>query len=161
MMRHSPRQLAIALLAFCPLSACLLGPSKPRPVLEITTQGADSGPRPDGDVVLRAFQAWKEETLRDPASAMYRLAGIEPGRVVNHSPELSGWIATLHCNAKNGFGGYAGWKQERWLVKDGTLVAIELVPDERYGRLVACAVMDTPIAISALVPRASLSAAPK
>jgi hypothetical protein len=153
------------MLAVCILPGCLLEASKPAPELEALAPGSEIGPRPEDDVVLRAFRAWSEEQLRDPTSAMYRLVSMYPGHVINHAPDISGWVVTLQRNAKNGFGGYVGWREERWLVREGRLMALETQREEHYGGhtqfFPLCLVVDSPIAIADLTPKVPLASEPK
>ena len=89
---------------------------------------ADYGPPPQNyqAIVKAGFQ----NILRDPFSAQYRFNGAPIKGWYRDSLFAGnglhfGWGGHVEVNAKNGFGGYVGFTDYSYLIKNGTLVALE------------------------------------
>ncbi len=85
----------------------------------------DYGPFPEN--YESTVKDYFNDKLRDPFSAQYsfrkpfkgylRSAPITGGKV-----RQPGWVVVVSINAKNGFGGYSGWKIHRLLMRDNKVV---------------------------------------
>lgn len=72
----------------------------------------DYGPQPEN--IQERTQQYIESQLKDPDSAKYRWgrvskAWVFPG-LLNGGGRWYGWVQIVEVNAKNGFGGYVGYK---------------------------------------------------
>jgi hypothetical protein len=87
---------------------------------------ADYGPYPT-DYEQQIKQVI-EPTLRDPWSAHYQFTAPQKGWAGGNAlvtiKTRYGWIVGVSVNAKNGFGGYTGWKQYSFLVTGGQVLDI-------------------------------------
>jgi hypothetical protein len=118
--------IALALLAGCV--------SMPTPQ---ETGSANYGPYPSGyqQIVHQYFDA----TLKDPGSAQYA-AMTKPKQYWVHrglNTTVYGYLVCTAINAKNSFGGYVGFRNAGFLIRDGRV--IEYLQDGYWGSNNACA----------------------
>ena len=95
----------IGLAAAVMLSACAVAPT-PRP-----SEEAFDAPPTEPEAKARTFI---ESKLRDPESARYRFGTLTKAYgaygVWNNTLPWAGYLIPVDVNAKNGFGGYTGFK---------------------------------------------------
>jgi hypothetical protein len=108
------------LLAMLALSSCASTAVKPEEAAKLNYGAAPAQPEEDA-------KAYFETRLKDPRSAEYRFK--KPFRGYTREIPISGggvrtagWVMITQVNAKNGFGGYTGWKTYRLFFKDGKLL---------------------------------------
>jgi hypothetical protein len=94
----------------------------------------DYGPQPPADYLARE-KAFITARLKDPESAHFQDLS-SPGQVVIHFEALGGaasgktvsgppiacWLHVIQANAKNGFGGYVGFKPYAFAWKNGIVI---------------------------------------
>jgi hypothetical protein len=92
----------------------------------------DHGPKPIQ--YQRIVKAYLANRLRDENSAQYQFQ--EPFKGYTRKAPLAGggienvgWVVCVRVNAKNGFGGYTGWKTWRFVIRNNELIA------EIYGNI--------------------------
>ena len=72
----------------------------------------DVGPAPEDP--MGSIKRLMIDELRDPDSAQYKFLGIHPARCkagwLNGGKDWYGYAASIEVNAKNGMGGYTGFK---------------------------------------------------
>lgn len=84
------------------------------------------GEQPTLEYVQRAVLAYFKLALKDPDSAKYEWGSIELGTWKGALERFGtpGWIATVHVNAKNSYGGYTGFTPFKFVFRSGSIVEI-------------------------------------
>jgi hypothetical protein len=87
---------------------------------------SDFGPPPPDDHNKLEEQSILS-TLRDPESARFEFGPVVKGTIpkgfASPTPILV-WITSVRVNAKNGFGGYTGFKKYGFAWRDGVIIAV-------------------------------------
>ena len=88
---------------------------------EEEVENAYYGPEPSSnDFVLDLIKEYSEFRLKDAPSSRFYLTPIGKEGWLN---DQFGWLYDARINDKNSFGGYDGWKEFRFLIRDGRVVA--------------------------------------
>lgn len=101
-----------------------------RAVLQEQLQTADCGPYPDNYKQL--VQDTVRANLKDPDSAKFNFGDVKPYKAFTDLKDGSAifhWRTSVEVNAKNAYGGYAGFKTWYVDIRDGK--AINVVPMPR------------------------------
>lgn len=113
----------------CPTlaAACLLALTGCGTLPEVPADFEFGPPPPNAQ---ERVEAYYQTTLRDPDSARYEHGETFKGRCagdpISEIPAWLGWASNVSVNAKNGFGGYTGYK-------DYTLL---FAPDDSVARVI-------------------------
>jgi hypothetical protein len=103
------------------MSGCASGPVLPEKIQEA---GLKTYPENYKELINQYF----EDRLKAPFSAKYRF--IErPQKAYQRFPPVQddgdrhiGYLVFVDVNAKNSYGGYTGWEEFRFLIRDGRIV---------------------------------------
>jgi hypothetical protein len=124
----------VVLVTFVLVSGCGLAYNAKRNELLKTAKISDYGPPPPAnhcDVEKQLLAS----VLKDPLSAQYQWGNNEVRDIIQEgmaSPNaVLVWITSAQINAKNGFGGYTGFKPYLFAWRNGKIYAVAF-PDE-YG----------------------------
>ena len=106
---------ALSLVACLLFAGCATSPIQSLPV-------GDCGPVPkNADVIARAYIL---SSLKDPDSAQFRNGVLRKGWVrdglLYGGAYRFGWIYSVDLNAKNSYGGYAGYEEQHIFIHNGS-----------------------------------------
>lgn len=88
-------------------------------------QGYGPPPAAGWEDVVKTFMEYR---LKDPDSAQYKFGQPQQGWITKPPVkggglDIAGWHVTIAVNARNGFGGYTGFKPYQFMLRDGRIVA--------------------------------------
>lgn len=98
------------------------------PQSEILTQAEATGyGAPLASSYQETIKAFMETQLRDPANAVYKFGTPEKGwvtkaPVAGGGLDVAGYLVPVQINATNGFGGYTGFQEYGFLLRDNRVV---------------------------------------
>ncbi len=85
----------------------------------------------------RLAKDWLEQHLKDPDSVKYRTVSRPRQKYVMQKREKSyGYSVCVEYNAKNTYGGYAGFKKHWFWFRDGALLINSDVPMDEISRTI-------------------------
>lgn len=91
----------------------------------------DYGPPPTAERANALMVEHFNDVLKDSESARYRW-GSDPIRywfretgAATKKRTFAGWLVTADVNAKNSYGGYAGFATYRFLIRNDSIVAVD------------------------------------
>lgn len=96
---------------------------------EIAAAAAKAGfGEPPAATWQETIKDFMELRLKDPSSAQYKFGTPEKGWITKPpisggGLDLTGWMVAVAINAKNSYGGYTGYKDYRFLWRDGRIIA--------------------------------------
>lgn len=109
----------LVVMAFA-IAGCASGPT-PQDIA-----AADYGSVPDQPQAEASVKEFFDRYLKDPASAQYRFGKTEKGYIISDSFEgrklYAGYLVRAQVNAKNSYGGYAGWSSYQFLFNNGQIL---------------------------------------
>lgn len=108
------------------VTACVSKPSQKQ------IANADYGPFPYSYETIA--KQYVEQRLKDPESVKYQYVSYPVqkfGKRGSASGWMSGYLVCIKYNAKNSFGGYAGYSVDSLLVKNGRVI-LEMFASDRY-----------------------------
>lgn len=79
--------------------------------------------RPTEEQMDEVMWRWANNYLREPGTAsIERVSEPTPGYTVTwfQLPDEAGWTWDAAVNARNGFGGFTGWRGQRFLIVKGS-----------------------------------------
>lgn len=107
------------------LALTLGGCATPPPTVD-EQQNAYYGEQPDYQWAKAEARELVKDYLKDAESARYEWLDLERGYIQHHGADGSGieygYVLNAKINAKNSFGAYAGFRNYRFLFRDGELV---------------------------------------